>query len=79
MVKFFRNESAKAEPNPKVLKRVKVLDTPSVMSWWDTCHMNLGASFDKWRYQGGPWQDVQENMDALNTLWAELRTRSDIN
>lgn len=79
MVKFFRNETTKAEPAPKVVKRLKAMETQSIMTWWDTCHMNLGAAFDRWRYHGGPWEEVQENMDALNAIWSEIRTRSDIN
>jgi hypothetical protein len=79
MVKFFRNNQAQPETPSQITKRLKAMDTQSVMLWWDTCHMNLGAAFDKWRYHKGPWEPVQENLEALAEMSANLRHRSDLN
>lgn len=78
-MRFFRSAEPPKQDLSKLAQRLKRMETQSVMSWWDTCHMGLGAAFDRWRYHNGPWEEVQENLDALQEIWAEIRTRTDIN
>jgi hypothetical protein len=39
--------------------------------------MGLGASFDRWRYHGGPEGEVTEFIKALDDIWEELQRRVD--
>ena len=78
-MKLFRAAEPVKQDLTKVAKRLKKMDTASVMAWWDTCHMSLGSTFDRWRYHNGPWEEVQESVDALVEIWSEIRTRTDIN
>lgn len=72
---FFKKEEKKEEIN--IPKRIKNLDRPSLLQWFDTSIMNLGASFDRWRFHGGPEAEVTEAIEALSAIWAELQQRVD--
>jgi hypothetical protein len=39
--------------------------------------MGLGASFDRWRYHGGPDGEVTDALKALEDIWEELQQRVD--
>jgi hypothetical protein len=51
------------------------METESLKTWFDNTFMGLGASFDRWRYHGGPDGEVSEHMHILNELWKELQER----
>lgn len=57
--------------------RIKKMDTPSVISWLDSTLMSLGMSLDRWRFHSGEEAAVDEAIEALNMLWAELKERRD--
>jgi hypothetical protein len=72
---FFKKEEKKEETI--IPKRIMNLDRPSLIQWFDTSIMNLGASFDQWRYHGAPESEVTESLDALVAIWTELQQRVD--
>jgi hypothetical protein len=72
---FFKKEEKKEETI--IPKRIKNLDRSSLLQWFDTSIMNLGASFDQWRYHGAPESEVTESLDALVAIWTELQQRVD--
>jgi hypothetical protein len=57
--------------------RIKKMDTPSLINWLDSTLMSLGASLDRWRFHSGEEESVDESLEALNMLWAELKERRD--
>lgn len=67
----------KAEEKPPTPARIARLDTPSLTSWFDTAIMELGYSFDKWRYHNGDVKEVGELVSILNNLYLELERRND--
>jgi hypothetical protein len=67
----------KAEEKPATPARIARLDTPSLTSWFDTAIMELGSSFDKWRYHNGDVKEVGELVSILNNLYLELERRND--
>lgn len=72
---FFKKEETKESVN--IPKRIKNLDRASLLQWFDTSIMSLGAQYDQWRYHGAPESEVTESLEALNALWAELQLRVD--
>lgn len=73
---FTKRETSETVAVPK---RVQNLDRPSLLQWFDTSIMNLGASFDQWRFHGGPANEVDNALNALTVVWQELQTRVDGN
>jgi hypothetical protein len=41
----------------------------------DITIMNLGQTFDSWRYNDLPEEEVAQHLDIINALWDELLTR----
>jgi hypothetical protein len=73
---FFKKEEEQTIRRD-VPKRVQNLDRASLLQWFDTTIMGLGASFDRWRYHGGPEGEVTEFIKALDDIWEELQRRVD--
>jgi hypothetical protein len=73
---FFKKEEEQTARRD-VPKRVQNLDRASLLQWFDTTIMGLGASFDRWRYHGGPEGEVTETLKALEDIWEELQRRVD--
>ena len=68
----------KTEPKEiKIPQRIRNLDRASLLQWFDTSIMNLGASYDQWRYHGAEPSDVDTSLTALTAIWAELQQRVD--
>lgn len=73
---FKKTEPGLNDQTPsKAQQRASLLDAPSLRVWMDTTIMGLGAAFDKWRYHGGPTEQVTEHVEALSVLWNELQKR----
>lgn len=72
---FFKKVVEKEEV--VIPKRIKNLDRSSLLQWFDTSIMNLGASYDQWRYHGAEPSDVDTSLTALTAIWAELQQRVD--
>jgi hypothetical protein len=73
---FFKKEEEQTARR-EVPKRVQNLDRASLLQWFDTTIMGLGASFDRWRYHGGPDGEVTDALKALEDIWEELQQRVD--
>jgi len=69
---FKRNSGESLGSN---VARISRMETESLKTWFDNTFMGLGASFDRWRYHGGPDGEVSEHMHILNELWKELQER----
>jgi hypothetical protein len=73
---FFKKEEEQISRR-EVPRRVQNLDRASLLQWFDTTIMGLGASFDRWRYHGGPDGEVTDALKALEDIWEELQQRVD--
>jgi hypothetical protein len=73
---FFKKEEEQTARR-EVPKRVQNLERASLLQWFDTTIMGLGASFDRWRYHDGPDGEVTEFLKALQDIWEELQRRVD--
>jgi hypothetical protein len=38
--------------------------------------MNVGRTFDAWRYKDAPIEEVHQAIDVLNDLWEEISNRT---
>lgn len=63
------------KPTKELPARIKKLDNQSLMSWMDTTLMNVGQTYDAWRFKDKPAEQVNEALDVLNDLWEELSNR----
>jgi len=70
---FFKREQ-KPQTHKK-LARIEKMDTPSIINWMDLTIMNLGQTFDSWRYSDLPEEEVAQHLDIINALWDELLIR----
>lgn len=72
-MKLFMRKSEQREVT--VPSRVERADTPTLLSWFDNTIMGLGASFDRWRYHNDTIEEVEQHLDALNQMFAVLKSR----
>ena len=49
--------------------------TPDLVSWLDSLVLNLGQTFDKWSRDHAEVDDMDMVIEAINTLWEELKRR----
>lgn len=59
--------------------RIGRMDLPSLMNWYETSLMELGASFDKYRYHNGVYSDLDEVFQILEDLHYEIGSRAERN
>lgn len=55
--------------------RASKMDLPSLLNWYETTLMDLGATFDKYRYHSGEFENVDEIFEILTNLHLELGER----
>ena len=55
--------------------RITRMDLPSLLNWYETTLMDVGAAFDKYRYHGAEYSTVDELFEILNNLHIELGQR----
>lgn len=55
--------------------RAARMDLPSLLNWYETTLMDLGATFDKYRYHGGEYESLDEIFEILTNLHLELGER----
>jgi hypothetical protein len=70
---FFKKEQQ--AKSVKKLPRIEKMDTPSIINWMDLTIMNLGQTFDNWRYKDLPEEEVSQHLEIINGLWEELLGR----
>jgi hypothetical protein len=70
---FFKKEQQ--TKTVKKLPRIEKMDTPSIINWMDLTIMNLGQTFDNWRYKDLPEEEVSQHLEIVNGLWEELLSR----
>ena len=66
----------KKEKTVEIPSRVKRLTDSEVIDLLSTCIMQLGASFDAYRYHQAPPSLVSEAVDNVQYLWLELQSRN---
>lgn len=71
MVKIFKKETKVDSPS-----RVKRLSDGELLDIMGTTIMQLGASFDSFRYHQAPQEFVDEAIDNVNLLWLEYKSRN---
>lgn len=69
-VSFFKKE----KQAPKLGRIQKMSDT-ELIQWADNCILQLGYTFDQWRYHEHPLEDVALQASALNDILKELLER----
>ena len=72
MKMFMRKSEQRETPVPNRIERA---DTATLLSWFDNTIMGLGASFDRWRYHNDTIEEVEQHLDALNQMFAVLKSR----
>jgi hypothetical protein len=55
--------------------RIARMDVPSLLNWYETTLMELGAAFDKYRYHGSDYEKLDEVYEILTDLHTELGAR----
>lgn len=63
------------EQTTDIHPRIKKMETSALIAWLDSTLMSLGASLDRWRFHSGEEEAVDESLEALIMLWAELKER----
>lgn len=73
-MKLFKKSSTPSKPS---IERIVRMDDQMLNMWADTLLMQLGASFDRYRYHGDSSETVTEYLTSFDAVWAEMRARSD--
>lgn len=55
--------------------RITRMDLPSLLNWYETTLMDLGATFDKYRYHSAEYSTVNEVFEILTDIHTELSQR----
>jgi len=66
----------KPEAPTKRPSRIAKLADHEIISLIDTNIMQLGASFDAYRFKDSPDYFVSDHIDNVQMLWLELRSRN---
>lgn len=74
-MKLFNREQDKGQTVSRVSKRAAKMATPDLVSWLDSLVLNLGQTFDKWSRDHAEVDDMDMVIEAINTLWEELKRR----
>lgn len=74
-MKLFNKGDTNQESTPQI-GRISRMDTQSLRGWFDSTLMGLGSAYDHWRYHNGPEELVEEHLNVLNHLWAEIGKRN---
>jgi hypothetical protein len=53
------------------------LPTPQLKEWLDVEIMNLGSTYDQWRYHGIGGDEFTARLEALSMMWDEVRERDE--
>jgi hypothetical protein len=59
--------------------RIARLDGAGLLNWFATTEMELGATFDKYRFHKGEFSDVKELLEILNAIATEIQNRNERN
>lgn len=62
-------------PKSRAQQRAAKLDNSSLCVWMDNTIMQLGTTFDSWRYHDAPSSEVADCIEALAVIWEELDKR----
>ena len=71
------NKKKKTSIGGSSIKRISSMELPALKSWFDNTLMNLGPTFDNYRYHGVAMNDVSDHLNVLNELWKEILQRED--
>lgn len=69
-VSFFKKQN-----EPPKIGRIQRLSEPELIQWVDNTILQLGFTFDQWRYHDLPLEDVFLHATTLNDLLQELLNR----
>lgn len=65
----------KQKESANIPSRITRLDKQSLLDWYNTTIMELGASFDRYRHQGSGIEQLEELIEILNNLHREVASR----
>ena len=65
----------KNKENNNLPTRIVRMDKPSLLDWYNSTLMELGASFDRYRHHGFPFEHVEELFGILKSLHEEIASR----
>jgi hypothetical protein len=74
-MRLFSREQDKNQTVSRVSKRASKMTTPDLVAWLDALVLNLGQTFDKWSRDHTEIEDMDMVIEAINTLWEELKRR----
>lgn len=76
-MRFWRSDRSHAVGTLERPARVVGLPTPQLKEWLDVEIMNLGSTYDQWRYHGIGGEEFTSRLEALSMMWDEVRERDE--
>jgi hypothetical protein len=76
-MKLFMKKQVEESLKGSSIPRIQNTDTAELLSWFNNLIMNLGSSFDSWRYDNER-DEVTMTLNTLNEVWKELKERKAI-
>lgn len=69
---FFKSKQI---PTKEIPSRIKKMSDSDLAQWGNSCLLDLGRSFDAWRYRDAPLEEVVMITDTLQGILQELSNR----
>jgi hypothetical protein len=77
VVKFWRNAKPHNVGSFERPQRITNMTTSQLKEWLDVEIMNLGASFDQWRYHDSEADTITERLETTSMIWDEIMERNE--
>jgi len=65
----------KQKDSISIPSRITRLDKAALLDWYNTTIMELGAAFDRYRYHGKDFAQLEELVEIFNSLHREIVAR----
>jgi len=65
----------KQKDSGNIPARITRLDKTSLLDWYNTTIMELGAAFDRYRHHGKDFAQLEELVEIFNNLHKEIASR----
>jgi hypothetical protein len=69
---LFKKTKTEEKPRPERIQRMSDHD---IVSWLNTCIMEMGPTYDQWAYHRGSANEFGTLLDLTKSLWDELQSR----
>jgi len=76
-VRFWRSDKTHRVGTIERPGRVTSMPTAQLKEWIDIEIMNLGATYDQWRFHGTGADEFESRLEALSVLWDEVLERDE--